>query len=420
MEKKKIIALTLAVSVSATALLAGTYAWRSMNQKVKNEALVQANPGGRLHDDFNGLRWNASDTNIKKVYVENFTEEDGGANIYARIRLDEYLELGIGAGKANGESGKAATPIIDTYQGVAVDISKPETWIPYKWDEASEFRSYVTINTGGQAIYLPTYNKNQDSVDADINGTLEGPDGKIETRIDAYEDYEKYVQDKAVGGVEIYTVDEDDYDELDAAEITTEQLIDAVWDAKENALKDSSIAQAGKTFQVGSVSCKVTEATYDSYNDLRELYVDVDAGQTQPDGSDPDGADIMLAFLDEDDYHKGTTTLETEKFISVAEWNQLPDNQKVGNYWVYDTEEGWVYWASPIKPSTATGCLIQNIECANQGLLSGEYYYGLNVVAQFASVEDVCDADGDIGFCKESVPEAVKTLLETITAAEND
>ena len=44
-----------------------------------------ANPGGRLHDDFSGPG------GTKDIYVENF----GSQPIYARVRLDEYMEIGI-------------------------------------------------------------------------------------------------------------------------------------------------------------------------------------------------------------------------------------------------------------------------------------------------------------------------------------
>ena len=73
-----------AVAVSAAILLGGTYAWQSISQTALNEKIVEVNPGGRLHDDFDGTN--------KDVYVENF----GDTPIFARVRLDEYMEIGAG------------------------------------------------------------------------------------------------------------------------------------------------------------------------------------------------------------------------------------------------------------------------------------------------------------------------------------
>src|SRR5699024_1901336 len=92
--KRKVLASVSAVALSAAIILSGTFAWQSINQTAKNEVAGEGiNPGGRLHDDFNG--------ETKKVYVENFGEE----NIFARIRLDEYMEFGEGAGLKTGDAG---------------------------------------------------------------------------------------------------------------------------------------------------------------------------------------------------------------------------------------------------------------------------------------------------------------------------
>ncbi|MBC8545290.1 hypothetical protein, partial [Bianquea renquensis] len=99
-KKRKAISAVMAVAVTAAILLVGTFAWQSISQTALNEAIVNyVNPGGRLHDDFNGVN--------KDVYVENFmsADEAGGVPIYARVRLDEYLEIGWGAGIKDGMEG---------------------------------------------------------------------------------------------------------------------------------------------------------------------------------------------------------------------------------------------------------------------------------------------------------------------------
>ena len=86
--KKKMLIAASSVVLSGDILLAGTFAWKSISQRVVNEVAVKnAYPGGRLHDDFNG------DKN-KDIYVENFA----GKPLLARVRLYEYMEIGPGAG----------------------------------------------------------------------------------------------------------------------------------------------------------------------------------------------------------------------------------------------------------------------------------------------------------------------------------
>ena len=101
-KKHKLISAIVAVSVAAALLLTGTFAWQSISQTALNEKIEEVNPGGRLHDDFDGTN--------KDVYVENF----GDTPIFARVRLDEYMEIGAGAGLKTGApdyDSKKTTPV---------------------------------------------------------------------------------------------------------------------------------------------------------------------------------------------------------------------------------------------------------------------------------------------------------------------
>ena len=85
-KRKKQLSAAVAAVLLAAVVLTGTYAWQSVSQMAKNEITGESNPGGRLHDDFNG--------SSKAVYVENFTDpDDEGVAIYARVRLDEYMAV---------------------------------------------------------------------------------------------------------------------------------------------------------------------------------------------------------------------------------------------------------------------------------------------------------------------------------------
>lgn len=81
-KQKKAVSAVVAAVLTVAVVLTGTFAWQSISQRARNEADGFANPGGRLHDDFNGEN--------KDVYVENFTDPVDGSPIFARVRLCEY------------------------------------------------------------------------------------------------------------------------------------------------------------------------------------------------------------------------------------------------------------------------------------------------------------------------------------------
>ena len=166
--------------LSAVALT-GTYAWQSISQKAKNVVVSEGNPGGRLHDDFNG--------SSKAVYVENFTApEEGGLDLFIRVRLDEYLEIGEDAGKNLDDPQRKAEPLVE-----GTDIGDETTWVTHIPNNAADpFHTYWRWNFGGSTVFMPTFNKDRDSLDADINGTFEGPDGDPATDADRYDDYHEY------------------------------------------------------------------------------------------------------------------------------------------------------------------------------------------------------------------------------------
>lgn len=204
--RRKAFAAASAVTLAAVIVLTGTFAWQSMNQTARNEARGKGlNPGGRLHDDFNG--------ETKKVYVENFGEEA----IFARIRLDEYMELGDGAGTKDSVIGNStAKPLIAAKQtgtgSVSLDIDDVNTWLTHKPGtdsiedcNAAEpgFHDYFKWTMGGKTWYMPTFDKNKDSLDADVNGTLAGGGTGI-----PYGDYIEYKENDKEWGSAIYDADD--------------------------------------------------------------------------------------------------------------------------------------------------------------------------------------------------------------------
>ena len=52
--KKKVLTSITALTLAAAVGFGGTLAWQNGNQVALNEAKAEVNPGGRLHDDFDG------------------------------------------------------------------------------------------------------------------------------------------------------------------------------------------------------------------------------------------------------------------------------------------------------------------------------------------------------------------------------
>lgn len=215
-KKRKLLSAVVAVGVSAVILLTGTFAWQSISQMALNETQDAVNPGARLHDDFDGRN--------KDVYVENFmTEAEGGVPIYARVRLDEYMEIGAGAGLKTGEDGYDSKEAQSVVGGA--DINNVSTWkthIPGADSTDDPFHEYWTWDMDGNTVYLPTFNKNKDSLAADINGTYDGESADDDLH---YDDYKTYTLGERVTDDEIYDNDPNDIDEgagaIDPDNITT-------------------------------------------------------------------------------------------------------------------------------------------------------------------------------------------------------
>ena len=297
-KRRKLITAVGATALAVAIALTGTFAWQSICQQAQNEAMASVNPGGRLHDDFDGRN--------KDVYVENFTAPGEGTPIFARVRLDEYMEIGSGAGLKSGDDGfaeKKATSL--EVDAELEDVGTWKTHIPGAKD--NKFEAYWDWTTGGSTTYMPTFNKNKDSLAADINGTYEGTTPDDETH---YDDYKAWNPGEQKTADAIYDADTNDTDE------------------GEGALEGTNIEKKNETH-----TAKAT----------------------------------------------GTATVKT-----MQEW--LDEGANPGAYWVWD-EDGWAYWAQAIQPGEATGLLLDGIVL--KSTLSDSWYYGINVVGQFVTADDV-------------------------------
>ena len=339
-KRKKTLTSVGAVAMAAVIALGGTFAWQSISQQALNEAAAIVNPGGRLHDDFDGSN--------KDVYVENFTDAVDGTPIFARVRLDEYMELGTGAGTdRNLAEGEALTVSGLTVVGQGSKINDKSTWTTRKPGGGSAFEEYYTWDMeGGKTVYMPTFNKNKDSLKADVNGTY---DGKPDTDI-PYDDYVAYTVDQQI-------------------------TADATYDNDNNDVEDDGV--------------RIESETHTAAETINGTVITMEEWATR-----------WAAYQ---------TALEDNPEADPADYNVK------GNFWVWDAD-GWAYWANPIEPGTATGLLLDGIELVNPP--SDSFYYGINVVGQFVTADDIGYLNGT-GFYDRSagrVPSAnAEDLLELIT-----
>lgn len=364
MTLKKIGIAAVAVAIATAIALSGTFAWQSISQVARNEATEPTNPGGRLHDDFSGYE----DTDTKDIYVENF----GKQTIFARVRLDEYMEIGEGAGlKGAVGAGGAVTPNPDNHATSLVaganidDVTTWTTHIPGATsattgvgtetgftDPSKTFHTYWTWTMGGQAadnpdgktVYMPTFNKNKDSLMADINGTLGGFDHDPDTG-EHYDDYHGFTNGETADRV------------LDPDAATYPD--GAAYDADGNTVDECGpYGGAGGTGAAGT-NYKMESETHTAQETMHASVITMDE-------------------------YKHKTDAEKADFLG----------------WVYDVD-GWAYWSQPIKPGTptdtdkyitnATGVLLDRIVLEQEP--SDTWYYSINAVGQFITADDLGRAD---------------------------
>jgi len=117
----------------------------------------ESEPGGTLHD------YHSEDGEYKQTHIENW----GSEPLFVRIRLDEYMEMGSGAGlcsiATDGNTGESianpqnlAKPLVN-----GTNIDDPRTWEPHApVDDSANvceagFHDFWEWEMGGQKYYFP-------------------------------------------------------------------------------------------------------------------------------------------------------------------------------------------------------------------------------------------------------------------------
>ncbi len=214
-KKKKTIA---AVATAAVLLLGGTFAWQSISQTALNEASDVINPGGRLHDDF--YIDNNGDYN-SDIYVENFADDD----IFARVKLSEYMEIVVNKDVEGAEMVETVTGSKTLNGNTVTDKSTDNTsgyeyeYVTHYFDQDNATDKYWNWTTGdvdsAQIYYMPTFNKNKDSLVADRNGMYVDRIGGISNRSQTqYEDYTVWADGMDKTDNAIYDADTNQRDEV--------------------------------------------------------------------------------------------------------------------------------------------------------------------------------------------------------------
>jgi len=160
LKRKAMAGFTAAALIALIAT--GTFAWTNLNSQRLNEWRGAGSPenevGGVLHDDHRDNEPN------KAVYIENW----GAGDLFVRIRLSEYMEMGTGAGLKSTTTDPSTGEIVHNPLNLAkslisgADIDHVETWRIY-----DPYRVYPTVidensidnywlwNMGGQKYYYP-------------------------------------------------------------------------------------------------------------------------------------------------------------------------------------------------------------------------------------------------------------------------
>ncbi|WP_288395895.1 hypothetical protein [uncultured Vagococcus sp.] len=298
MKKKTKLALTSLVLAGALAAT-GTFAWTSMSQRAINEAQLEKQPGGRIHDDYQGVNalksTNSGDIN-KDIYAENYSNKP----LYVRVRLTEFYEEGEGAGKyvLNGTN-HIMEPSADNKAKVlpksGLDNAKMNdrsTWPAYLPNgvladsSTSDLRKIITWKLGDsnqdRKVYMPTFNQNNMNLSADVTG---------------------------------------------------EAIDELTWE--KNIYYDSS---------------KELNGTQDQWQ-LGETHTST---LFKNDGNNADSVETPGVVHTA----KQTVTPARGGYMTMTDW--VGANKPTGNFWVHDTD-GWMYWASELAPYTATSLLLDQL-----------------------------------------------------------
>ena len=325
------LAAIVAIVLVAAIAITGTFAWTSIFQAADNTIRAENNPGGRLHDDFDGEN--------KDVYAENF----GDVPILVRIRLDETFSI-------DGNTILNNSPNIPQMHVCPIHTEcwcnrnladLPAPGAPGSGNPAA--RPYITWEMGGTKVHMPTNNTDNNSLASNTSGQ----------------------------GVD---------------HVTGGQTAPSRWIGV--PLLDTSGNPVFAADGVTPLFESFTEVPNDGSHDFWA------AGETtfavNPNLAGTLEVVGMYAGLNisEVPYLTARSTLAPMAgipnggVITMQEWRLLPANQQVGNFWVIDAD-GWAYWANLLQPGTTTSLLLNGIDVTPPA--GNEWVYTITPIAEFST-----------------------------------
>lgn len=175
--KQKLVAIVCAMVI----LLSGTFAFQQIFQQGWQQLIgyiPELVTTGRLHSgqqvmgtNFGESEWRVGMRGDHSVFVENFADEDDGNDIFVRVRIFEYMEVGPGARLHPNDPGfddREAQSII-----AGANREDFSTWSlrrPQNDANSNIFRSIFQWHQGGQTVFMPTFNKDIMSMESDVRG----------------------------------------------------------------------------------------------------------------------------------------------------------------------------------------------------------------------------------------------------------
>jgi hypothetical protein len=327
-KKKSNKVSVLKYGVLALALVTtGTFTWTSMSQRAINELKYEFKdtPGGRAHDDYEGMgNLTAAGGNVNKdIYAENYSEKE---DMFVRIKLTEYMEIGDGAGNYNlTQPGNVMVPdasnTATVIQGGAMynaTLDNRDSWAPYLPDgllpdgTTSKFRDYITWDLGDddmpRKVFMPTFNQNNQDLSSDTSGL---------------------------------GIDEED------------------WTMNADYGRGKILTGAHDEWALGELHRSVLKTWDDVAN--QEIQT---PGVTHT--------------------AKETLTPDQGGYMTMTDW--VTAGKPTGNFWVHD-KDGWIYWANVIPATEATSLLLDDIDVIS--LPQDDMYYSINMISDFATQNDL-------------------------------
>lgn len=332
---------------AALALIGGTFAFTNFGQRVLNitEDTNRPDHGARVHDYFQ----DDAETANKDVFVENFGTEP----VFVRVKL---TELFMRNGLPIDENGN----VINEESTTDVDPEDPDTW----------------------PVFIPAYD---------------------DTLTNEEDDRAQY---RAFGWRDMHGISPqdanfmDNYFHLQLGQST--HGAERPWYMPTFNFHPGSIETAAAGRAIDGQAGGVTHPG----DGTDDFWSEGDTAFALPEFTSTDVPENQRHSTEE---HTAAQVLDQERApIPFEQWNMLSNEERVGNFWVFDRTTGWAYWADLLEGATpgsaaggqATSFLVDN-KVRQDGLESirMDWSYKLHVIGGFAAFTETgrdAFSDGDL------------------------